>query len=61
MYICIICLFSGLCLLTAFACCAAAGRAEQAAVSWGQEHPPVALAEYPDTRNSHVAPKTTDK
>lgn len=61
MYICIICLFSGLCLLTSFACCAAAGRAEQVAVNWEREHPPVALTEYRDTENPHTAPKTTDK
>lgn len=61
MYICVICLFSALCLLTAFACRIAAGRAEQAAVSWGQGHPPVALAEYQDKENPHIASKTTDK
>lgn len=32
------CLFCALCLLTAIACCVAAGRAEDAAVAWEREH-----------------------
>ncbi len=38
MYIWIISFFCALCLLTAIACCVAAGRAEDAAVAWEREH-----------------------
>ena len=48
MYIYLICLFCTLCLLTAIACCVAAGRAEDAAVAWEREHLPGAQMQGQD-------------
>lgn len=48
MCIYLICLFCALCLLTAIACCVAAGRAEDAAVAWEREHLPGAQMERQD-------------